>query len=211
MTKHNGPAASAERATWWQLVHYVDGVPLIGGRALPMSELLRDSYLQEAGDLTGDLAEVVRELDPADAGFVVGQVVAALSDALPTELAVQLHRLQDAMHYASTGSEDPGTGPPSELWTFDGATGGPVDGYPTPEPAGQETDTEAPIRGDLVATDTPPDTDDRAEPAEDESAGENGRASVTDFLASTANAMDRAAGLPAQPKRSRRTRKANGA
>lgn len=207
MTKHNGPAASAKRATWWELVHYVDGVPLCGGRSLHMSDLLRESYLREAGDLTADLAEVVRELDPADAGFMVGQVVAALGDALPTELAVQLHRLQDAMHRATAGSQEPGTEDPG-FWTYDGSTGGPVDGYPTPEPEGQETDAEAPIRGDLMAGDVPPDTDDQAEP-DDGEPGEDGRASVTDFLASTANAMDRAAG---RPKRSRRARKeANGA
>lgn len=54
-TTHNGALYGVERGLLESLAHYVDGVPLVGGRGTPLQSLLDDSYRREADGLLADL------------------------------------------------------------------------------------------------------------------------------------------------------------
>ena len=197
MTTHNGPLHTVHRQTLIDLAHTVGGTDYIGGRGVKLADAIRDSAMDEANELTADLAEVVEQLDVSDCGRVLGALFRRLAGSTPSVIARELDdftlRLRKTAAEAMGASDAPWTGegstvtfaPPEVpnlgVWTHDGATGGPVPPAPPQAPSAPETAPEAPILGSL---------DDPPPPVVPDGAVEDTRAAVTDYL----NGAERAAG-----------------
>jgi hypothetical protein len=66
MTTHNGALFGVERGLLENMAHYVDGIPLVGGRGIPLQELLDESYRREADALMGDLDRLTSAMHQGD-------------------------------------------------------------------------------------------------------------------------------------------------
>lgn len=78
-TTHNGALFGTERGILEHLAHYVDGVPLVGGRGTPLQTLLDESYRREADALLGDLDAIAAAMHDRDRASLRGKLSAMAS------------------------------------------------------------------------------------------------------------------------------------